>query len=258
MKDCYHSTKTKFLSSILKNGLQPVYGDNSHLTADTRVDKISYSAGKQGTVDTFGVFNRFYNSVLEGRINEESFRESLSSSDLAKHQSSIESIRNASSFEDWIKDNVYLCFDGNNLSEKNEDRPEDSYTTKSITPNQLKVCVIKNVKDDTIHSYSMVDVYSCIFAKNPELKKGMCTYKFKDNIDKFQSDEYSLEYMNLEKFCEMFPELLEDNNSKKQEEISTTDIGKRSIKAETADKSIITQFFEKIIKRMKEMGLSKE
>jgi len=257
MKECYHTTKTSFLSSILKNGLQPIYGENSYMTADSRTGKTSYSVGKQGTVVTFGVFNRFYNSVLDGNINEESFREKLSAEELAKHQNSVENIKNASSFEDWIKDNLYLCFDGNYLSEKNEDKPEDAHTTQTIPPEQIKVCVIKSIKDDKIYSYSMLDVYSCFFAKDKELKKGMCTYRFQDNIDKFQSDEYVLEYMDLEHFCEIFPELLEDNSSKKQDKISTRDIGKRSIKAATTDKSIVTKIFENLIKRTRETEFQK-
>ena len=59
MKDCYHTTKIKFLPSILKDGLQPIYGDNSSLTADSRVGKVSYSVGKQGATNTFDVFRRF-------------------------------------------------------------------------------------------------------------------------------------------------------------------------------------------------------
>ena len=45
MNNCYHTTKTQFLSFIKKNGLQPIYGNNSYLTADPRKNKVSYSVG---------------------------------------------------------------------------------------------------------------------------------------------------------------------------------------------------------------------
>ena len=257
MKDCYHTTKIKFLQSILKDGLKPIYGDNSSLTADSRVGKVSYSVGKQGAANTFDVFRRFYNSVLEGNINEDHFRESLSEQDLKKHQESIEGIRSASSFEDCISDNIYLCFDGNCLSEKNEDKSEDSYTSQTIPANQLKVCVIKNIQDNKIESYSMLDIYSMFFAKNPELRKGLATYRYKDKIEKFKSDKYQLDFIDLEKFCEMHPEVLQENTSKKQQ-ISTEDIGKRCEKANFADKETVTGIFSKWKKRILEMGFSKE
>lgn len=251
MNYCYHTTKTNFLSSILKNGLQPMYGDNSHLIADIRAPQIYYSVGIQGAADTFGGFNRFYGNVLDDGINEENFRQELQPQEYVKHLKCIESIKNSFSFEDWVKDNIYLCFDGNYLSEKNEDKPADSFTTQQIPANQLKVCVIKNKKDNAFYSYSMVDIYSFFFAKNPELKKGLCTYDYKENIDKFKSDEYYIEHIGLEKFCEMFPEvLLKDDNSKK-EKISTNTLGKRTISADTMDKSIITGNFKKIINIMK-------
>lgn len=217
MNKYYHTTKTKFLSSILKDGLQPIYGGNSSLTADPRTGKVSYSVGIQGTVSTFSVFRRFYNNVLEGRINEESFREKLSPEEYEKHQKSVEAIRDSVSFEDWIKDNIYLCFDENCISEKNEERPEDAYTTQSIPAKQLKVCVIKNKKDNTIYSYSMLDIYSFFYARNPDLKSGLGTYRYKRNIDKFKSDEYCLDYIDLERFCQMFPELLDGDVLRKQD-----------------------------------------
>lgn len=250
MKDCYHTTKTDFLSDILKNGLQPLYGNNSFLTADSRTGKISYSVGIQGTVDTFSVFNRFYNYVSEGRINEESFK-SLSREDFAKHQESIKAIQKSSNFQDWIKDNIYLCFDGNCISEKNEDRAEDSYTTQSIPAKELKVCVIKNIKDNTIHSYSMLDIYSFFYAQNPELKEGLCTHRFEQYINKFKSKEYELDYIDLERFCEMVPELLVKEDREGQRKILTSAIGKRTIKADTSDKSEITGIFNRVKAQMK-------
>ena len=101
----------------------------------------------------------------------------------------------------------------------------------------------------------MVDIYSFFFAKNPELRKGLCTYDYIENIDKFKSDEYSIEYIDLEKFCEMFPEiLLKDDNSRK-EKISINTLGKRTIHADTIDKSVVTGIFEKFINIMK--GISR-
>lgn len=92
----------------------------------------------------------------------------------------------------------------------------------------------------------MVDIYSFFFAKNPELEEGLCTYEYIKNIDKFKSDEYSLEYIDLERFCEMFPELLLQDDNSRKEKISTETVAKRTIGANTADKVVVTGIFEKI------------
>ena len=102
----------------------------------------------------------------------------------------------------------------------------------------------------------MLDIYSFFFAQNPELKKGLGTYQYQENIDKFKSDEYVLEYIELEKFCEMFPELLVKEDNSKKEKISTKTLGKRTIWATTENKAEITGIFAKIIDFMK--GISRE
>ena len=59
----------------------------------------------------------------------------------------------------------------------------------------------------------MIDIYSFFYAKTPELEEGLCTWRFRDTINKFKNDEYYLDYIELIKFCELCPELL-NNNSK--------------------------------------------
>lgn len=207
MHRCFHTTKLDNLRRILQNGLQPIYGNNSSLTADTRTGTVSYSAGIQATVDTFSVFRRFYYSVVEGRINEESFKNILSPEEYSNHQKSVREILKSESFEEWIGNNIYLCFDGNCISDKHEDKPEDAYTRETIPSKQLKVCIIKNKKNDSVCSFSMKDIYCFLYAKNPELKMGLGTWRFEEDINKFRNDDYYMDYLSLEQFCELFPEL---------------------------------------------------
>lgn len=204
MYNYFHTTKKNNLSSILQNGLQPIYGANSLLTADRRTGKVSYSAGLQATVDTFTVFSRFYNNVKEGRINEESFRQNLSPEAYAMHQKSVSEILKSESFEDWIKDNIYLCFDGDCISDKHEERPEDAYTSESIPPDQLRVCVIRSKTNASIISSSMKDVYCFLHAKNPELQEGLGTWRYEEDIDKYRNDDYYMDYLSIEKFFELY------------------------------------------------------
>ncbi|MBQ3408124.1 MAG: hypothetical protein IJH12_02830 [Clostridia bacterium] len=206
MYSCFHTTKLEKIGNILQNGLQPIYGANSALTADGRTGKVSYSAGLQATVTTFSVFQRFYNNVIEGRIDEDSFKRNLSTEEYAIHKKSIAEIQKSGSFVNWISDNVYLCFDGDCISNKNEEKPEDAYTSEFIPPEKLKVCIIKSKKDDSMCSFSMKDIYCFLYAKNPELKKGLGTWRFEEDINKFRNDDYYMDYLSLEQFCELFPE----------------------------------------------------
>ncbi|MBR2744590.1 MAG: hypothetical protein IKE01_04770 [Clostridia bacterium] len=208
MRTCFHTTKLDNLISILHNGLQPIYGNNSALTADSRTGNVSYSAGIQAAVDTFSVFRRFYNDVVEGNINEESFRRTLSQEEYSNHQKSIREILESESFEDWIGNNIYLCFDGNCLSDRHEDKPEDAYTRETIPPEQLKVCVIKNKKNDSICYFSMKDIYCFLYAKNPELEKGLGMWRYEEDINKYRCEDYYMDYLSIEQFCELFPELI--------------------------------------------------
>ena len=172
MDYCYHTTKLKNLGSILKSGLQPIYGDNSYLTADSRTGKISYSAGIQAAVYTFSNFNYYYNATLDGAIHEEEFKRVLSPEDYSKHQKSVKEIQESKSFDEWIKDNVYLCFDKNCVSDRHEKNPEDSYTTEPISPKELKVCVIQFQPEDTSKMNS-IKFYIENYIKENKNRKGL-------------------------------------------------------------------------------------
>ena len=212
MHTCFHTTKLENLINILQNGLLPISGRNSALTADTRTGKISYSAGIQATIDTFSVFRRFYNNVIEGRINEEKFKNNLSTEEYSNHQKSISEILKSKSFEDWIGNNIYLCFDGDCISDRHENKPEDAYTSETIPPEQLKVCIIKNKKNDSVYFFSMKDICCFLYAKNPELKRRLGMWKYEEDIDKYRNGDYYMDYISLEQFCELFPKLTSINN----------------------------------------------
>lgn len=210
MFNCFHTTKISNLRDILENGgLQSIYGANSALTAEGRKGNVSYSAGTQAMCNTFNVFLMFYLRVADGRINEAAFKKKLSPEAYAQHQKSVIEILKSKDFSDWISDNVYLCFDGEYLSDRHEENPEDSYTSESIPPEQLKVCLIRNRKDDSMYIFSMEDIFCFLCARNPKFDRGFYHGKQQnENVYKYKNDDYYMDYLDLEQFCELFPELV--------------------------------------------------
>ena len=208
MLTCFHTTKSNNLKDILESGgLQSIYGANSALTAEAREGNVYYSAGIQAMFSTVEIFNWFYLRVQDERIREDEFRRNLSPEAYIQHQKSIIEILKSENFDDWMKDNVYLCFDGDSLSDRNEENPENSYTSDVIPSEQLKVCIIRNKKDNSICIFSMKDIYNFFRAKNPELGEDFYICDDKEYIQKYKNDDYYIDYLSLEQFCELFPEL---------------------------------------------------
>ena len=119
------------------------------------------------------------------------------------HLKSVKKILESDNFTEFIKDNIYLCFDGNCITNKNEEKKEDSYTNDVIPPQQLKVCVIKNKRTGTI-DYSMENIYCFLYANNPELEQRLGTWRYEDGIEKYKSSDYYMEYLSIDQFLELY------------------------------------------------------
>lgn len=217
MKECFHFTKSRFLKSILENGLQPSFGTNCSIIGDGKGEKVSYSIGTEQATKMFKGVYEIYCRIADGRVNEESYDE------IGKK--AIAELQNSKNFEDWEEPGVYLTFNGENINGSNmdESKPYDSYTNMPIPPEQLKVCVIKNKETGEIIS-SKYDVVCFWIAKSNNKKSGFYNIEYKDRIKEFQSEKYEMDYIGLDVFCEMYPEKLEEKIE--ANEVNSFDDGK--------------------------------
>lgn len=157
----YHTTSYKNLESIAKNGLVPQIGSRTSSIGDKRY-AIFLSQGIKNTIMIYGSLLSHYNSFsgsqglkairfYEDKIKsyEESANEiPLDEEDLAEIEATVHAIEwikqimEYKDFAEYIGDGVYLVV--SDVSEINSDNPKDCYTTKPISPEKIKVVLLKN------------------------------------------------------------------------------------------------------------------
>ena len=201
MKECFHFTKNKYLRTILEQGLQPTFGTNCSIIGDQVGAKVSYSVGSQGATKMFVGVHGIYSRMAEGRVNEEGFNE--------HSLKAIHELQQAKDFEDWEGQGVYLVFDGECIAEEHrvETKPYDAYTDMPISPEQLKVCTIRNKETGEVIS-SKYDIVNFWLAREQEKTGAFYRMDYGERIEEFKSDKYEMEYVELARFCEMHPEIL--------------------------------------------------
>ena len=201
MKECFHFTKNKYLRTILEQGLQPTFGTNCSIIGDQVGAKVSYSIGSQGATKMFVGVHGIYSRMAEGYVNEEAFDE--------HSLKAIHELQQAKDFEEWEGQGVYLVFDGECIDEEHrvETKPYDAYTDMPISPEQLRVCVIRNKETGEMLS-SKYDIVSFWLAREQEETSIFYRMDYEERIEEFKSDKYEMEYVELARFCEMHPELL--------------------------------------------------
>lgn len=201
MKECFHFTKNKYLRTILEQGLQPTFGTNCSIIGDQVGAKVSYSVGSQGATKMFVGVHGIYSRMAEGRVNEEGFNE--------HSLKAIHELQQAKDFEDWEGQGVYLVFDGECIAEEHrvETKPYDAYTDMPISPDQLRVCVIRNKETGEMIS-SKYDIVNFWLAREQEKTGAFYRMDYGERIEELKSDKYEMEYVELARFCEMHPELL--------------------------------------------------
>lgn len=201
MKECFHFTKNKYLRTILEQGLQPTFGTNCSIIGDQVGAKVSYSIGSQGATKMFVGVHGIYSRMAEGRVNEEGFDE--------HSLKAIHELQQAKDFEEWEGQGVYLVFDGECIDEEHrvETKPYDAYTDMPISPEQLRVCVIRNKETGEMIS-SKYDIVNFWLAREQEKTGAFYRMDYSERIEELKSDKYEMEYVELARFCELHPELL--------------------------------------------------
>ena len=157
MKLCYHFTNKDQLESILSEGLKPQYGINSQLISDSRKEKVYYSVGEKATIEIFISFNEILSRALDGRISPELYK---AYSDEIKQK-----LETSHDVESWMGEGIYLAFDGDTLNNFNEEKLKDAYTSDTIPPESLYVCVLKDETSGEIVSTKSSDIVTYFIAK---------------------------------------------------------------------------------------------
>lgn len=232
MKECYHFTKIRYLESILNNGLQPMRGPNCSLLGDKKA-KVSYSVGKENAAKMFRSLFEIYLTCKEGIVSEEIFGE--------EHKKVIAS----KSFEEWEELGVYLMFDGEGIKKrnKNEAKPDDSYTKEAIPPEELKVCVIRDNRTGEVFS-SKYDIVCYWSAESEQSQRSLYAMEYKEKITKFKNNEFYMDSIPLSEFCEMYLGI------KGEKALTTSQIGKKTESSPSEDKKGIAKIFENWINRL--------
>ena len=179
-KDCYHFTKLNRAYQIEKKGLEPRIEGNSKAINDND-PKISFSDGKIATAGLFANFYDVYMAMNEGKRNPTD-KKVISSKDI----------------EDYLGEGIYLMFDGTNIENtggnKGHINPFDAATTKSISPEALNVCVLRD-NSGNIH-YSQYDYIKYIIANLTKEDYSQLQQMDEDNIILKFIEEYKKDYKN--------------------------------------------------------------
>ena len=203
---CYHMTSIERLKSISNLGLLPRNENNSKLVKDDKV-KVFFSEGFGGAIALFVDFNIVYNNLKSGK-------ERIDDTNI------ISKINLSENIEDYLGDGVYLVFDMGNI--ENQRNFENGCTDETISPNKLKVLILK--KNDKVISYSRFEIIKYMMGKiNPKdinyygkkypnspdfdvatkkiQEKVINYYKHnKNEIEKYKDKEYCLFEMDLNEF----------------------------------------------------------
>ena len=198
MKVCYHFTNVNKLDSILSEGLKPKNGINSQLISDSRKEKVYYSVGEEATIKMYASFNEVISRALDGRINPELYE---TYSDEIKQK-----LETSHDMESWMGENIYLAFDGNILNNFNEEKPKDAYTSDTIPPESLYVCVLKDATSGEIVSTNASDIVTYFIAKrtnnfNEVLDvAGFFGIDVENKIEEFRNEPLTVDYIPLFSF----------------------------------------------------------
>ena len=201
MKICYHFTNKDQLESILSEGLRPQYGINSQLISDSKKEKVYYSVGEEATIKMFASFNEILSRTLDGRIRPELYE---TYSDEIKQK--IETSRDV---ESWLGDGIYLAFDGDMLNNFNEEKLEDAYTSDTIPPEILYVCVLKDETSGEIVSTKSSDIVTYFIAKrtnnfNEVLDiAGFFAFDISKKVEEFRNTSLIVDYILLSNYYKL-------------------------------------------------------
>ena len=157
-------------------------------------------------------------------------------------------------FEDFLGDGMYLVFDGTDIENtggnKGHINPFDAATRESIESNKLKVCMLRNEQTGEISyskfdfaQYLMMNLTQDDYSKMPDgLISDIEYYKenHADKMNRFKNSDYSLEFMTLDEFCQVYKKEI-DEDIKKQEIKSSKDISMKDVVKNAISNGIATE-----------------
>ena len=174
-------------------------------------------------VEKFGYDDSWVEEEIALRIEDEEIQKFLKSwNDILPLVKSNTISRN---LYEYLKDGVYLQFDGTHI--KNERNFENGCTDKVILPEKLNVCVLRSMKDNSI-IFSRFEIIKYMMSKikvgeiryygntydgspsfneatkriQEKIRKYYNTHK--EEIEKYKSDDYSLEYIPIREFVNKY------------------------------------------------------
>lgn len=234
-KECFHFTYLNRAFSIREKGLTPRIEDNSKAVKDSS-DKVSFSDGRYAVAALMANFYRVYTDIKTGKRDKDK-----TDPDLEKR------VIESESFEDFLGEGMYFIFDGTDIENtggnKGHINPFDAGTKESIEPDKLKVCMLRNEQTGELSyskfdfaQYLMMNLTQDDYSKMPDgLISDIEYYKenHSDEMNRFKNSEYSIEFMTLDDFCQVYKKEI-DEDIKKQETkrskcISIKDVVKNAI-----------------------------
>lgn len=199
MNRLYHFTNINNLHHIIKEGLHPKNGEHSKVIGDFD-EAVCFSENYEGAI----AINMSFEEKFEKR------KEELQGNNL----------------KEYLGECVYLSFNSNgidNLCKNNVNGFFNGKTEKSISPENLSICVLKDQNGNLITEREQIVYY--MMSKTPidNFRKiemcGVLKYKEdfmeriedyynskKEYIKKFKSKNYSLEEIKLEEYIELVKE----------------------------------------------------
>lgn len=246
-KECFHFTYLNRAFSIRETGLTPRIEDNSKAVKDSS-DKVSFSDGRYAAAALMANFYRVYTDIKTGKREKDK-----TDPDLEKRVIASES------FEDFLGDGMYFIFDGTDIENtggnKGHINPFDAGTKESIEPNKLKVCMLRNEQTGELSyskfdfaQYLMMNLTQDDYSKMPDELIGDIEYykeNHTDEMNRFKNSEYSLEFMTLDEFCQVYKKEI-DEDIKKQEAKSSKDISMKDVVKNAISKGIATEQVEQM------------
>lgn len=217
-KECFHFTYLNRAHSIRKTGLTPRTEDNSKAVKDSS-DKVSFSDGRYAAAALMANFYRVYTDIKTGKRDKDKTDPNLENRVIASE-----------SFEDFLGDGMYFIFDGTDIENtggnKGHINPFDAGTKESIEPDKLKVCMLRNKQTGELSyskfdfaQYLMINLTQDDYSKMPDGLISDIEYYKENHIDemnRFKNSEYSIEFMTLDDFCQVYKKEI-DEDIKKQE-----------------------------------------
>ena len=116
-------------------------------------------------------------------------------------------------------DGIYLFFDGDTLNNSNEEKLKDAYTSDTIPPENLSVCVLKDETSDKIVSTKSSDIVTYFIAKRTNSFKevmdiaGFFALDIEEKVEEYRNTPLKVDYIPLSDYYKSFKN---DNNYKSE------------------------------------------